>query len=305
MYRIYIFFIIIVTLIANGCNSVSPFIGESEDQIYSWQMDPEFSNDGETIAFKGLYDSIYAVHFINRNGDYLGKILENKLLSSPSWNPNNDKIAVSVEGNIIISDILGDSTIQLTFSGQDFSPSWSKDGKYIAYTKSICDPDCGIAIYDFSTKITKVIGEYGGHASWSSSPDRIYFYQTAYDKKPGSDISNYKGFVFKRINISTLKIDSLFFVPKTNSELWLEDCTISIDEKEILFAASEGAPPQIYIWKINLEDNTLNKMTVGNNPAFSPDGLTIVYTNTAKLEGGIWIMNSDGSNKRRFTKLNK
>jgi Tol biopolymer transport system component len=308
--QLFIISLILIVVHTNCSQSTEP-TGEPGNIIVSRQNEPEFSADGEKVVFNGMYNDISAIHFVDREGNYLGHILENdstthNFFSSPSWGPGVNKIAVSINGNLYTVKEDGDSLTQLTFSWQDFSPSWSYDGQYIAYTKSICDPECGIAVYDLSKNIKRVIGEYGGHASWSKNSDKIYYYHTLYEKRPNSHISDYKGFVFRRIDINTLREDSLFYVKSTDDfHLWLEDCTISPDEKEILFAASEGAPPQIYIWKINLEQKSLYKMTVGNHPSFSPDGSTIVYTNTNINEGGIWIMNHNGSNKRRLTKLKR
>jgi|SRR5690606_28228021 len=281
---------------------------EPENIIYDWQSNPQFSNDGEKIVFEGLYDSINAIHFLDKNGSYLGYILdsikEKKYVSSPSWGINNS-IVVSIEGNLFLVNITNDSLTQLTNSYQDFSCTWSRDGNYIAYTKSICDPECGIVIYYLNNNSKKVVGKYGGHASWNMKSDKIYYYHNLYKKSPNSYITDYKGFVFKRVDMQTFETDSLFYVESGEGHLWLEDCAISPDEKEILFAASEGTPPQVYIWKINLDQKTLIKMTVGNHAEFSPDGSQIIYTNTNKSEGGLWIMNREGSNKKRFTNLNK
>jgi len=99
----------------------------------------------------------------------------------------------------------------------------------------------------------------------------------------------------------------LFYVKSSDSGLYLHDCTVSPDEKEILFAASYGPPPQINIWKIILETGEIVQMTYegGTWPSYNPTGDKIVYTNTNINEGGIWIMNKDGSNKQRLTKLNR
>jgi Tol biopolymer transport system component len=294
-----------ITLIFFGCNvNETSVIDDSQTIISDWQSNAQFSKDGEKIVFEGLYNNIYAIHFIDKGGNYLGKILEtkDKYISSPTWG-NNNLLAVSIEGNLFTIKNNGDSIKQVTFSGEDFSCSFSNDGKYIAYTKSVCDPDCGIALFDLNNNSSKVIGKYGGYASWNINSSKVYYYHPVYNKRRDSNISDYKGFVFSRIDIETLKEDSLFYI--SDSNLWLEDCTISPDEKEILFAASEGNPPQVYIWKITIENQILEKITVGNHPSFSPDGSRIVYTNTDKSEGGLWIMNHEGSNRQRLTKLNR
>lgn len=295
-----------IILLNVGCSqSTDPRIGE-ENLVTLSQIDPQFLSDGQIVVFKGLYDSVYAVHFVDISGNYLGHILSKRgFLSSPSWSPNDKKIVVSIEGNLYTVQTNGDSLSMLTNTGEDFSCNWSPDGKYIAYTKSICDPECGIAVYDLSNNTKKVIGQYGGYASWNKNSDKIYYYHTLYVKRLDSNKSDYQGFVFKRIDINTLRIDSLFFVAKTDLHLWLEDCTISPDEQKMLFAASYGSPAQMNIWKINLQNGEMIQMTYdgGNCPAYNPAGDKIVYTNTNINEGGLWIMNSDGSNKQRLTKL--
>ncbi|MER3524356.1 MAG: hypothetical protein C4326_09885 [Ignavibacteria bacterium] len=47
----------------------------------------------------------------------------------------------------------------------------------------------------------------------------------------------------------------------------------------------------------------LSQLTVdgGDYPAWSPDGTRIVYTRTSAGDGGLWIMNADGSGARRLT----
>lgn len=281
----------------------------NEDVLISFlQIDPEFSPDDKLIVFKGLYDSIYAVHFVDINGNYKGYILNNfGFLSSPSWSPEGNIIAVSIEGNLYTVKINGDSLTIITNTGEDFFCNWSPDGKYIAYTNSICDPECGIMLNNLSGGSTSLFSQYGSYASWSSDSKRVYFYNNFYVKRPDSHISDYKGFVFKRKDVSTLKEDSLFYVKSNDTDLWLVDCTVSPNEEEILFAASYGSPPQMNIWKLNLQTGTRAQMTFdgGHSPAYSSDGAKIVYANTNINEGGLWIMNKDGSNKQRLTKLKR
>lgn len=295
-------------LFNTNCSQSTEPRNDKENLIAARQQPSGFSSDGERIVFEGLYDSIYAVHFVDISGNYLGYILSNYgFLSSPTWSPDNKEIAVSIEGNLYIVEINGGSTRMLTNTGEDFHCNWSPDGKYIAYTKSICDPECGVSIYDLSYNTKQVIGMYGSYASWSSDSKRVYYYNNFYITDPETQRGDYKGFVFKRVDVNTLAIDSLFYVKSSDGELYLQDCTVSPDEKEILFAAYYGSPPQMNIWKIVLQTGEMSKMTYdgGGYPSYNPAGDKIVYTNTNINEGGIWIMNKDGSNKQRLTKLNR
>ena len=84
-------------------------------------------------------------------------------------------------------------------------------------------------------------------------------------------------------------------------------CSISPNSLEVLVHIVEGIPAQYNIFKINLVNNSLIRLTTdgGAYPKWNPDGQAIVYTNTSINEGGLWLMNSDGSNKKRFTILNR
>ena len=63
------------------------------------QTGPQVSSDGQKIVFEGLYDSIYAVHFVDAFGNYLGHILSKKgYLSSPSWVPMTKKSLFQLMG---------------------------------------------------------------------------------------------------------------------------------------------------------------------------------------------------------------
>lgn len=300
--------IFLLHLFNTNCSQSTEPRNDEEQKVSQLQTGPQFSPDGQEIVFEGLYDSIYAVHFVDIAGNYLGYILNDiGYLNSPTWSSDSKKIAVSIDGNIYTAQRNGDSLIMLTNTAEDFFCNWSPDGRYIAYTKSICDPECGIMLYDFSNGSASLTTQYGSYASWSSDSKRVYYYNNFYIIDPETQADDFKGFVFKRINVNTLEVDSLFYVQSSYSSLYLHDCTVSPDEKEILFAASYGPPPQLNIWKIVLETREVTQMTYegGSCPSYNPAGDKIVYTNTNINEGGIWIMNKDGSNKQRLTKLNR
>ncbi len=303
-----LFYLLCLILLNTNCSQSTKSENDEKQVLALLQTDPQFSSDGEKIVFNGLYDSVYAVHFVDINGNYLGYILNNHgNLSSPTWSPDNKKIAVSIEGNLYTVKVNGDSLTKLTNTGEDFFCNWSPDGRYIAYTKTICDPECGIMLYDFSKGSASLKTQYGSYASWSSDSKRMYYYNNVFIIDTETQAGDFKGFVFKRIDVNTLEVDSLFYVKSSDGGLYLQDCTISPDESEILFAASSGSPVQINIWKIKLKNGEMIQMTYdgGSCPAYNPEGDKIVYTYSDINEGGLWIMNVDGSNKQRLTKLSE
>ena len=157
-------------------------------------------------------------------------------------------------------------------------------------------------LYDYFNGTTSLKTQYGSYASWSSDSKRVYYRNNFFITDPETRRGDYKGFVFSRIDVNTLKVDSLFYVKSSDDGLYLQDCAISPDESEILFAASSGSPVQINIWKIKLKNGEMIQMTYdgGSCPAYNPEGDKIVYTYSDINEGGLWIMNSDGSNKKKI-----
>ncbi len=72
--------------------------------ISSRKLIPNFHLTIKSIVFKGRYDSIYAVHFIDTSGNYLGYILKDYgYLNSPTWAPDNNRLAVSIDRKYIYS----------------------------------------------------------------------------------------------------------------------------------------------------------------------------------------------------------
>ena len=62
---------------------------------------------------------------------------------------------------------------------------------------------------------------------------------------------------------------------------------------------AEDAPPDIYV--VHSDGTGLRRLAAdARGPAWSPDGSRIAYTSLS-ARGGVWVMNADGSGKRRVT----
>jgi len=194
-----ILILFLLLFLSTNCNQSTEPRNDEEQKVSQLQTGSQFSPDGQEIVFEGLYDSIYAVHFVDIKGNYLGYILKDRgYLNSPTWSPDKKEIAISIEGNIFTVHTNGDSLTMLTNTGEDFFCNWSPDGRYIAYTKSICDPECGIMLYDFSNGTASLKTQYGSYASWNSDSKRVYYYNNFFITDPETQKGDFKGFIFKR-----------------------------------------------------------------------------------------------------------
>ena len=73
---------------------------------------------------------------------------------------------------------------------------------------------------------------------------------------------------------------------------------------KIVFAS--GRQTDFDIWSLNLDEGTLSQLTSGGAlndfPKWSPDGSRIAYISTGvDCIASLWVMNADGSNRRRLT----
>lgn len=84
----------------------------------------------------------------------------------------------------------------------------------------------------------------------------------------------------------------------------------SPDGKKIVLSSTRSG--HYDIWAYELKTSTWEQLTGGNSdefaPAYSPDGKTIAYISNAidkegeEITSSIWLMNTNGTNKRRVTK---
>ena len=164
---------------------------------------------------------------------------------SPSWSPDGRHIAYSRGTDIYVMGSDGSNPRNLTnYSDQDFSPSWSPDGRHIAFTS---ERDGNPEIY--------VMGSDG------SNP---------------RNLTNYSDQDF--------------------SPSW------SPDGRHIAFHSWRNGNYEIYV--MGSDGSNPRRLTTsgGLSPSWSPDGRHIVFfaSNRDNYEE-IYVMGSDGSNLRRLT----
>jgi Tol biopolymer transport system component len=153
--------------------------------------DLDWSPDGAWIVFAASRKAPYVdelnidLYQIRPDGTGLSKVISNDgSVSSPSWSPTGEEIALTIEtrldiegGSISLEDIFivnpSESSIrQLTRDGVSISPSWSPSGQEIAFLKWGVD-----GLYAITVDGTKeeMLSDFDamGRINWSPTGDQI------------------------------------------------------------------------------------------------------------------------------------
>ncbi len=101
-----------------------------------------FSADGRKIIFVSDRAGSPQIYMMDADGSNLERLTDGGWCDSPVWSPAGDKIAYSRgdskgHHDIIIQDVGSGKTVQVTSdSGKNENPTFSSDGKFIAFTSS-------------------------------------------------------------------------------------------------------------------------------------------------------------------------
>ncbi|MBK0383939.1 PD40 domain-containing protein [Pedobacter sp. SD-b] len=250
-----------------------------DQELFDFTTSPAVSPDGRyliyivpstvSIARKGLW-------LINLQTGDKKLLKKDATYSSPSWSPDSRHFCYIFNGNLMISDINGDDTEQLTFDRSCLRPNWHPTKKKIVFDGNISGTYT-IDVVDIETAdITQSISatDIGGSAGWISNTDSILTSQSNY----GYRILNLTtGQVLLSVNWLTLIKKNVFALP-----------SISRDGKKIAFQAANG----IYIINTdgtNLQQVLYNSVTrkpgtpyksgdkLVNDISWHPDGKHLIY----------------------------
>jgi len=302
-------FALLATLLA-GCGMRKP------TQLTDFGFRPEWSPNGQQIAFVSETNGEYEIFVMNSDGTNIKKIVSDDFESiSLAWSPNGNQIAFSAKpkddtiSNIYVMN--SDGTMRQKIHQGGFDPSWSPDGSKITFTNYSIQKNKTISqvyIMNSDGTMKKMLHENGFSPIWSPDGSLIAF--NSYSEKiiNGSQAS---GIYFIKPNGSGL-ISPCGFAKNSlcQSPVWSPDGTkfayIDMLDYTITVANTDLT---------NYKDLTFSKLPSGNDGSsisWSPDGKRITFDywrndqlviNSKKISTiDIYIMNIDGTGLKQLTK---
>ena len=231
----------------------------------------------------------------------------------------------------------GSDRRQLTTSGSNIIPSWSRDGKRILFT---CDNEIFVMNADGGEKRQLTFDTPGANITPVESPDGMHIAFTGIrgDNRPEVWIMNADGTGQKQLTTTPrvltddprTKTQALTFFdtlpPKMRTiekELpgWIQSADhrdraaeaqalvekMQEDIKANRFEEAEKAVDSILnMMGVNPQDvvrdaPTISEMSSSMHPAWSPDGKRLAFASTRFGTTQLWVMNADGSGQRQLT----
>ena len=168
--------------------------------------------------------------------------------------------------------------------GHDFSPTWSPDGRHIAFA-SDRDGNYGIYVMGSDGSKPRRLTDGGGSPTWSPDGRHIAFHSAREGYNDiyvmGSDGSN----------------------PRRLTTDGGVSPTWSPDGRHIAFASNRDGNDNIYV--IGLDGSKPRRLTdhsaEDGSPSWSPDGRHLVFMSDRDGNDNIYVIGSDGSKPRRLT----
>ena len=228
---------------------------------------PDWSPDGEKIAFERDFDEIYVMNAADGSG-------QTRLTTgeAPSWSPDGEKIAFA-RGDIYVMNADGTGETRLTNSPTfDGYPDWSPDGEKIAFTRTVGDNYEIFVMNADGTGQTRLTNNTGLihdlHPSWSPDSEKIAF-DSSRDVNDEIFVMNADGTGQTRLT-GTSVTTSGGFHPSWSPPPPQEDTTppiLTVPEDMVVEATSEQGAEVTYT--VTAQDN------VDGNATLEEDGTTV------------------------------
>lgn len=254
-----------------------------------------WSADGRRLAFERVHDDVRGgrseVVIIDTRGRKYGQLSPNKLMSwEPAWSPVAPRLAFTRAspdgGAIFVVNADGTGARQLMSNARN--PSWSRDGRKIAFTRT----QEGLFVVNADGGGVRLVrrGVYEPVA-WSPDGRRLLLAQLTGDAgNRHVFVMNASGAGLRRL---TTSCDEDYLA------VW------SPDGRKVAFSCSRRRGSYEDVYTVNVDGSDLRRLTsnprTDSHPAWSPDSQWIAYESYRGENPAVWIMRSDGTGARRIT----
>lgn len=183
-------------------------------------------------------------------------------------------------------------------------PTWSPNGRQIAYTTVVGDDyygEYGLYVMNADGSSPKLIAK---GLSWRSDPvwlndGSALLYATSTGIKDGSCI-------IKQVNRDGSKGHEILRKAHSQCSVPNLNPVLSPDGTRLIFGYDEGMDGKYYqLYTLTLADGNVTRLTdtraANTSPVWSLDGTQIAYVSNQDKQREIYLMNADGSGSRRLT----
>jgi Tol biopolymer transport system component len=252
-----------------------------------------WSPDGNFIAYTVVLDNldIWIVP-IDEGQHYNLTMNTDSSSDNPAWSSDSRRIAFTVtkgfgsslNSEIWTADVVTREVSQVTSDDNCYTePEWVQDDNVIVFVAWSCSADeDGLYLYDFS-RSEVVPMSYGRAINYAFSPSEDYIAVSVL--KPDSDFLTDLILLGDRIRVNLTEDTALRFIRELS---W------SPDEQQLVFSTLcfQGATiTTINVTNYQISDiaNCTNEEFFNFSPAWSPDGLSIVYQSDKAGRDDIWL----------------
>jgi Tol biopolymer transport system component len=251
-----------------------------------------WSPDGRTIAFTSYVQNATGIYLMDTAGANIRQIFNGDGVGV-TWSPDGKWLAFSQGGTLSKIKATGDSLTTVTDVAGAIRPSWSPNNKWIAFVQR--SPGYGIWLYDVTKGTSALLLSYGDFPSWNPLTGELILLSAQFDQYTGYVYYNY---VAVDSGISSTRSLGSF---ATAADVGFSPMSPTGNR---IALGVKRTDDYAQVWIFDLTSRTITQLTTdgGDYPSWSPDGSKIIYTRTQPGDGGLWVMNADGSNKHRITK---